>query len=35
MIKQNIHTMKQPALGIRISELRKEKGLTQEELVEQ
>ena len=27
--------MKQPALGKRISELRKEKGLTQEELVEQ
>ena len=35
MINQNIHTMKQPALGKRISELRKEKGLTQEELVEQ
>jgi transcriptional regulator with XRE-family HTH domain len=35
MVKQNIHTMKQPELGKRISELRKEKGLTQEELVEQ
>lgn len=35
MVNQNIHTMKQPALGKRISELRKEKGLTQEELVEQ
>lgn len=35
MINQNIHTMKQPELGKRISELRKEKGLTQEELVDQ
>ncbi len=35
MVNKNIHTMKQPALGKRISELRKEKGLTQEELVEQ
>ena len=35
MINKNIHTMKQPALGKRISELRKEQGLTQEELVEQ
>lgn len=35
MINLKIHTMKQPALGKRISELRKEKGLTQEELVEQ
>jgi len=35
MVNQNIHTMKQPELGKRISELRKEKGLTQEELVEQ
>jgi transcriptional regulator with XRE-family HTH domain len=35
MKNKNIHTMKQPELGIRISELRKEKGLTQEELVEQ
>lgn len=34
MINKNIHTMKQPELGKRISELRKEKGLTQEELVE-
>lgn len=31
---QNIYTMKQPELGIKISELRKAKGLTQEELVE-
>lgn len=31
---QNIYTMKQPELGIKISELRKSKGLTQEELVE-
>lgn len=35
MVNQNIHTMKQPELGKRISELRKQKGLTQEELVEQ
>jgi transcriptional regulator with XRE-family HTH domain len=35
MKNKNIHTMKQPELGKRISELRKEKGLTQEELVEQ
>jgi len=35
MINKNIHTMKQPELGKRISELRKGKGLTQEELVEQ
>ncbi len=35
MVNKNIHTMKQPQLGIRISKLRKEKGLTQEELVEQ
>ena len=35
MVNKNIHTMKQPELGKRISELRKEKGLTQEELVEQ
>ncbi len=35
MVKQNIHTMKQPELGKRIIELRKQKGLTQEELVEQ
>lgn len=35
MTNKNIHTMKQPELGKRISELRKEKGLTQEELVEQ
>ncbi len=32
---KNLHIMKQPALGIKISELRKSKGLTQEELVEQ
>ena len=31
---ENIFIMKQPALGKRISELRKQKGLTQEELVE-
>lgn len=35
MIHKNIHTMKQPELGKRIYELRKGKGLTQEELVEQ
>ena len=35
MVNKNIHTMKQPELGKRIFELRKEKGLTQEELVEQ
>lgn len=35
MVNQNINTMKQPELGKRISELRKQKGLTQEELVEQ
>ena len=35
MVNKNIHTMKQPELGKRILELRKEKGLTQEELVEQ
>lgn len=35
MVNQNIHIMKQPELGQRISELRKQKGLTQEELVEQ
>lgn len=34
MKSQNIHTMKQPELGLKISELRKERGLTQEELVE-
>jgi len=34
MKKQNLHTMKQPELGKRISELRKAKGYTQEELVE-
>ncbi len=32
---KNLEIMKQPALGIKISELRKSKGLTQEELVEQ
>lgn len=32
---KNLKIMKQPALGIKISELRKSKGLTQEELVEQ
>ena len=31
---KNIYTMKQPKLGKKISELRKEKGLTQEELIE-
>lgn len=34
MVNKNIHTMKQPELGKRISEMRKAKGLTQEELVE-
>ena len=34
MVNQTIHTMKQPELGKRISEMRKAKGLTQEELVE-
>jgi len=35
MVKSNTHfTMKQPQLGKKISELRKAKGLTQEELVE-
>lgn len=35
MVKSNAHiTMKQPELGKKISELRKAKGLTQEELVE-
>lgn len=34
MINENIHTMKQPELGKHISRLRKQKGLTQEELVE-
>jgi transcriptional regulator with XRE-family HTH domain len=34
MVNQNLHTMKQPQLGKKISELRKAKGLTQEELVE-
>ncbi|MFC7357772.1 multiprotein-bridging factor 1 family protein [Jejudonia soesokkakensis] len=33
--KQNIITMKQPELGQQILKLRKQKGLTQEELVEQ
>jgi len=32
---KNLKIMKQPALGIKISELRKSKGFTQEELVEQ
>jgi transcriptional regulator with XRE-family HTH domain len=31
---KNIFTMKQPDLGKKILELRKQKGLTQEELVE-
>lgn len=35
MTNINMHTMKQPELGKRISKLRKERGLTQEELVEQ
>ncbi|MFD2563857.1 helix-turn-helix domain-containing protein [Aquimarina rubra] len=34
-ITKNLKIMEQPALGIKISELRKSKGLTQEELVEQ
>jgi transcriptional regulator with XRE-family HTH domain len=34
MVNQNLHTMKQPQLGRKISELRNAKGLTQEELVE-
>nr|WP_057937292.1 helix-turn-helix domain-containing protein [Algoriphagus resistens] len=34
MVNQTIHTMKQPELGKKISEMRKAKGLTQEELVE-
>ncbi|SFB19555.1 Helix-turn-helix domain-containing protein [Algoriphagus aquimarinus] len=34
MVNQNVHTMKQPELGKRISEMRRAKGLTQEELVE-
>lgn len=34
MVNQKLHTMKQPQLGKKISELRKAKGLTQEELVE-
>lgn len=34
MVNQNINIMKQPELGKKISELRKAKGLTQEELVE-
>ncbi len=34
MENKNLLTMKQPALGKKISELRKQKGLTQEELVE-
>ena len=33
MKNKNVHTMKQPALGKRISELWKEQGMTQEELV--
>ncbi len=32
---KNLRIMKQPELGLKISELRKSKGLTQEELVEQ
>ena len=31
---KNVFTMKQPGLGKKILELRKQKGLTQEELVE-
>ena len=31
---QNIHIMKQPDLGKKLAELRKQNGLTQEELVE-
>src|SRR5690606_18102453 len=34
MTKQNPMIMKQPELGLKIVELRKAKGLTQEELVE-
>lgn len=34
MVKPNLMMMKQPELGIKILELRKAKGLTQEELVE-
>lgn len=34
MVNQNLYKMKQPELGKKISELRKAKGLTQEELVE-
>ncbi len=34
-VTKNLKIMNQPALGIKISELRKSKGLTQEELVEQ
>ena len=35
MENKNLLTMKQPALGQKILELRQQKGLTQEELVEQ
>ena len=35
MINKNIHIMRQPELGKHIFQLRKEKGLTQEELVQQ
>lgn len=35
MENKNLYTMKQPDLGKKISELRKQKGLTQEELVAQ
>jgi len=34
MVKQNLLIMKQPDLGLKVVELRKAKGLTQEELVE-
>ena len=34
MVNQKLFVMKQPELGKKISELRKAKGLTQEELVE-
>jgi transcriptional regulator with XRE-family HTH domain len=34
MVNQKLYTMKQPELGKKISEMRKAKGLTQEELVE-
>ena len=34
MVNKNLRTMKQPELGKKISEMRKAKGLTQEELVE-